>query len=138
VLVLDPDDARDMAARGRFFDHFGGVAFTGTPPMLLAVKIARVFRCHRADVSVALRWPDRALRRSGGLRRLIAAAAPRSVRPMTFQVHSFMDTSQVAPAWESYAAPARRRSAGNNERDDRSSRQGGPAADGTAERYGVR
>jgi hypothetical protein len=100
VPVLDPDDDRDLAARDRFLDHFGGVAFTGTPPVLLAVKIARVLRRHPADVGVALGWAARALRRAGGLRRLATAAVRRGVRPMTFEVHSFMDAAQVAPAWE--------------------------------------
>jgi hypothetical protein len=100
VPVLEPDDHRDLAARDRFLDHFGGVAFTGTPPAQLAVKIARVLRRHPGDVGVALRWAVRALRRTGGLRRLIGAAARGRVRPMTFEVHSFMDAAQVGPAWD--------------------------------------
>ena len=100
VPVLDPDDGRDLAARDRFLDHFGGVAFTGTPPALLAVKIARVLRRRPGDAGVALRWAARAVRRAGGLRRLIGAVARRSVRPMTFEVHSFMDAAQVGPAWD--------------------------------------
>jgi hypothetical protein len=100
VPVLDPDDDRDLATRDRFLDHFGGVAFTGTPPALLAVKIARVLGRHPGDVRVALGWAARTLRRAGGLRRLAVAAARRRVRPMTFEVHSFMDAAQVAPAWE--------------------------------------
>jgi hypothetical protein len=100
VPVLNPDDDRDLAARDCFLDHFGGVAFTGTPPALLVVKIARVLRRHPGDAGVALRWAGRAVRRAGGLRRLIGAAAGGRVRPMTFEVHSFMDAAQVGPAWD--------------------------------------
>ena len=100
VPVLDADDLRDLRARDRFLDHFGGVAFTGTPPAILALKVARVLRRHPGDVAVALGWAARSVRRAGGLRRLIGAAARREVRPMTFEVHSFMDAAQVGPAWE--------------------------------------
>ncbi len=100
VPVLDPDHDRDLAARDRFLDHFGGVAFTGTPPLLLAVKIARVLRRHPGDVAVTLGWAARIVGRAGGLRRLVGAAAQGRLRPMTFEVHSFMDAAQVGPAWE--------------------------------------
>ncbi|WP_091540125.1 radical SAM protein [Modestobacter sp. DSM 44400] len=100
VSLLHPDDARDMAARDRFFDHFGGVAFTGTAPHLLAVKVARVLRHHPGDLVVALRWAARTVRRTGGARRLAGAARRGTLRPMTFEVHSFMDAAQVAPAWD--------------------------------------
>ncbi len=100
VAILDPDDERDLAARDRFFDHFGGVAFTGTLPPLLAIKILRVLRRHPRDVVVALRWTARTMRRAGGVCRLAHAAVRRDVRPMTFEVHSFMDAAQVGPAWD--------------------------------------
>ncbi len=100
VSVLDPDDARDVAARDRFFDHFGGVAFTGTAPHLLAVKVARVLRHHPGDLGVALKWAARTVRRAGGARRLARAARRGTLRPMTFEVHSFMDAAQVTPAWD--------------------------------------
>jgi hypothetical protein len=100
VPVLDPDDGRDLAARDRFLDHFGGVAFTGTPPALLVVKILRVLRRHPGDTGVALRWAARAVHRAGGLQRVIGGVRRREVRPMTFEVHSFMDAAQVGPAWD--------------------------------------
>lgn len=100
VTFLDPDDARDLRARDRFYDHFGGIAFTGTPPGLLAVKLLRVLVRHPGDVGAALRWAGRTVRRAGGLRELGGAARRGTLRPMTFVVHSFMDAAQVAPAWE--------------------------------------
>jgi hypothetical protein len=100
VSFLEPTDDRDLHARNRFYDHFGGVAFTGTPPALLALKLLRVLRRHPGDVGVALRWAARTVGRAGGLRRLVGAARRRTLRPMTFEVHSFMDAAQVAPAWE--------------------------------------
>ncbi len=100
VSFLEPGDDRDLHARDRFYDHFGGVAFTGTPPALLALKLLRVLRRHPGDVGVALRWAVRTVGRAGGPARLVAAARRRTLRPMTFVVHSFMDAEQVAPAWE--------------------------------------
>jgi hypothetical protein len=97
---VHPDSADDRAARDRFFDHFGGVAFSGTPPLLLAVKILRVLRHHPGDVPVALRWAGRLVRRAGGVRRVVRAGRRGTLRLMTFEVHSFMDAAQVAPAWD--------------------------------------
>ncbi|RFU20146.1 radical SAM domain-containing protein [Geodermatophilus marinus] len=96
---VDPADPAELAARDAFLAHFGGVAFSGTPPVLLAVKVLRVLRHHPGDVAVALRWARRVLRRAGGPRRLLTAARARRLRLMTFEVHSFMDAADVAPAW---------------------------------------
>ena len=38
--ALDGSDPRDLAVRDAFFRYFGPVSFTGTPPALLAVRIA--------------------------------------------------------------------------------------------------
>ncbi|GAA4729472.1 hypothetical protein GCM10023328_05060 [Modestobacter marinus] len=98
--LIDPDDARDRAARNQFFAHFGGVAFSGTPPLLLVVKVLRVLRRHPADLPVALGWVLRTVRRAGGVRALARAARAGALGLMTFEVHSFMDAEQVGPAWE--------------------------------------
>ncbi len=96
---VDPAHPAETAARDAFFAHFGGVAFSGTAPALLVVKVLRVLRHHPADVVVALRWARSLLRRVGGLRRVVSAARAGRLGLMTFEVHSFMDAEQVAPAW---------------------------------------
>ncbi|MCV2490124.1 radical SAM domain-containing protein [Geodermatophilus sp. YIM 151500] len=96
---VEPSDPVELAARDAFFAHFGGVAFSGTPPVLLVVKVLRVLRHHPGDLRVAVRWARRALRRVGGPRRLVRAARAGRVGLMTFEVHSFMDAAQVGPAW---------------------------------------
>ena len=74
--------------------------FSGTPPLLLAGKLARVAARHPGDVGVFLAWAARAVRRCRGLAGLVRAAARRQVSAKTFEVHSFMDAADVAPAWE--------------------------------------
>lgn len=100
VPFLDPRSPGDLTARDRFFAHLGGVNFSGTPPLLLAGKLARVAVHHPGDVRVFLAWAARASHRSGGLAALTLAAARRQVSAMTFEVHKFMDAADVAPAWE--------------------------------------
>ncbi|MDJ0346588.1 radical SAM domain-containing protein [Streptomyces sp. H10-C2] len=93
---LDGQDPRDLAVRDAFFRYFGKASFTGTPPMLLAAKLARVIARHPVTVAIALRWLARTVRRVGVsdlLRR-------RQVRSVTFVMHQFMDAADVAPAWE--------------------------------------
>jgi hypothetical protein len=97
--VIHPDLAADRAARDLFFAHYGGVAFSGTPPLLLVVKLLRVLRRHPGDLAVALRWAGRTVRRVGGLRTVVRAAREKKLGLMTFEVHSFMDAEQVGPAW---------------------------------------
>jgi hypothetical protein len=99
IPFLDPASTADLRARDRFFAHFGGMSFGGTPPVWLAAKILRVLARHPSDVVVALAWAQRVLRRSGGPARLARAAARRQLRPMTYEVHAFMDAADVAPAW---------------------------------------
>jgi hypothetical protein len=100
VPFLDPDRPADLAARDRFFAHLGGVNFGGTRPALLAVKLLRVLARHPGDLAVTLRWVAGAIRRAGGLRRVLGAARRGRVRGMTFVVHNFMDAADVAPAWQ--------------------------------------
>ncbi len=97
---VHPDVEADLAARDRFFAHFGGMAFSATPPLDLAVKVARVLRHHPGDVPVAVRWAGRLVRRAGGVRRLVRAGRAGTLGLMTFEVHSFMDAAQVGPAWD--------------------------------------
>jgi hypothetical protein len=92
---LDGDDPRDLATRDAFFRHLSGIGFGGTPPPLLAVKLARLVARHPGVLAVALRWAARTARRVG-LRRLLR----HGVRPVTFVMHQFMDAADVAPAWE--------------------------------------
>ena len=97
---VDPDSTADRAARERFFAHWGGLSFSGTPPLLLLVKVARVLRRHAGDAAVAARWAARMVRRAGGARSLGRAARAGTLGLMTFEVHSFMDAADVGPAWE--------------------------------------
>jgi hypothetical protein len=97
---VDPACPVELAARDAFFAHYGGIAFSNTPPALLVIKVLRVLRHHPGDVRVALRWARSLLRRVGGLRRLVAAARAGQLGLMTFEVHSFMDAEHVAPAWD--------------------------------------
>lgn len=100
VPLLDPLSPGDLVARDRFFAHLGGVNFGGTPPLLLAGRLARVAARHPNDVGFVLAWAARMVRRSGGIAALAGAATSGRVSAMTFVVHSFMDAAVVAPAWE--------------------------------------
>ncbi|MGI8701152.1 MAG: radical SAM domain-containing protein [Nocardioidaceae bacterium] len=99
VPILDPDSGDDMDTRDRALAHLGGVNFGGTPPVLLAGKLARVLARHPGDARIALGWAHRLVRRSGGVRRLASAWRVGRVTPMTYVVHNFMDAAEVAPAW---------------------------------------
>ncbi len=94
--ILDDLNPADLRVRDTFFRHLGGVSFSGTPLPLLAVKLLRVTVAHPSVVSVFAAWTARATRRVG-LRRLLRH---RSIRPVTFVMHSFMDAADVTPAWE--------------------------------------
>jgi len=100
VPFLDPLSPADLAVRDRFFTHFGGVNFGGTPPALLTVKLLRVLMRHPGDIVVALRWAQRCSRRSGGWLGLVRSWRKQEVRLMTYVVHNFMDAADVGPAWE--------------------------------------
>ncbi len=96
---MDPASAVDREARDRFFAHFGGVNFGGTPPPMLLVKVLTVLAWHPSDVSRAGRWLRAAVRRCGGWRTLLRAAVRGTLRPVTFVVHKFIDADAVGPAW---------------------------------------
>lgn len=97
--LLDPDDPRDLAARDRFLDHFGGMIFGDVPTGILVVKIIRALAAHPGDVPPLIALARRVLKRAGGLRRLVREARRGKVSFKTFVVHNFMDAEQVAPAW---------------------------------------
>lgn len=99
TVALDPDDARDIAARDILLAHVGGMVFGGTAWPVLLAKIIRAAIRHPSDVGVAVGQLRRIVSRSGGLRLVIRAAVRRRLSVRTFVVHSFMDAAQVAPAW---------------------------------------
>ena len=98
--LLDPDEPKDMAARDRFLDHFGGMIFGDVPVRLLTVKIIRALSAHPGDIPPLLGLVRRVLRRAGGVRGILGAARAGRLGFKTFVVHSFMDASDVAPAWD--------------------------------------
>jgi hypothetical protein len=93
VPLLDDREPRDLTARDRFLDAFGGMDFD-RPRWELLGAIARVAARHPRVVPAAIGWTARLARRLGvpGLR----AGRPRG---MTFVVHAFMDASVVRTAW---------------------------------------
>jgi hypothetical protein len=98
VPVLDDTDPRDLAVRDAFLARFGGLQLTGTPPAVLVPRLLRAVAANAGALPLALGWLRRALRRSGGVRGLLAARG--RVRPFTVVMHVFMDAAEVAPAWE--------------------------------------
>ncbi|MDT0261505.1 hypothetical protein [Jatrophihabitans lederbergiae] len=93
--ILDDEDPADLAVRDAFLRYFGGISFSGTPVPLLLAKVARVVARHPRSVAPFAGWLARTAR-AVGLRRLLRH---RSIRPVTFVMHSFMDAADVAPAW---------------------------------------
>jgi len=92
--LLDEHDPRDLSARDRFFDTFGGMDFD-RPPLLTAIATARVIARHPGVVPQAIGWAARLARRAGPL--ALLRGKPRG---LTFVVHAFMDADVVRPAWE--------------------------------------
>jgi hypothetical protein len=85
--LLDGADARDLALRDAFYLHFGSMAFTGTPPVVLAAQLARLALRNPSLPAYALGGLWRAVRRVGVVRLL----RYRRVQPVTFTMHRFMD-----------------------------------------------
>lgn len=98
--LLDPDDAKDLAARDRFLDHFGGMIFGDVPKPLLGVKIVRALAAHPGDIPPLIGLARRVVRRAGGVGRMLRAARRGKLKFKTFVVHNFMDAAQVKPAWD--------------------------------------
>lgn len=92
--ALDEQNPADLVVRDAFLRYFGGVSFSGTPLPLLTVKIARVVARHPSVIAHLGGWLVRASR-AAGLRNLLT----KRLRPVTFEMHSFMDAADVAPAW---------------------------------------
>ncbi len=93
--LLDPEDPRDRELRDAFYETFGGMDFA-VAPRLLAARVTRALALHPRFPALAAGWARRFVRRAGG----IGAVRHHGVRPVTFVMHSFMDSSVVAPAWE--------------------------------------
>ncbi|MDN5768662.1 MAG: hypothetical protein L0H96_08935 [Humibacillus sp.] len=98
--LCEADLPAETAARDVLLNHFGGMNFGGTPPVLLLVKLARVLARHPCDAVVVAAWVRSVVGRVGGLGTLVLAASRGEVTPMTFVVHQFMDAADVAPAWQ--------------------------------------
>jgi hypothetical protein len=92
---LDGGDPRDLAVREVFFRYFGPVSFTGTPPALLAVRLALVVAAHPRIIALAAGWAARTARRVGP-RRLLSYR----ISPVSYVMHQFMDAADVTRAWE--------------------------------------
>lgn len=93
--ALDDEDPADLCVRDTFLQRFGGVSFSGTQRGVLVVKVLRVVARHPSAAWPFLHWAIRRSRQAG-VRNLLR----HGVRPVTFVMHSFMDASDVAPAWE--------------------------------------
>lgn len=100
AVLLDADDPRDIAARDRFLDHFGGMIFGGIPKHVLTVKIVRALAGHPGDIPPLIGLASRVVKRAGGVRRMLRAARRGRLGFKTFVVHNFMDAAQVKPAWD--------------------------------------
>lgn len=98
--LLDPADPKDLAARDRFLEHFGGMIFGDVPTGILTLKVIRAVAAHPADIPPLVGLVRRVIRRAGGLGRVIRSARKGKVSFKTFVVHNFMDSAQVSPAWD--------------------------------------
>lgn len=98
--LIDPDEPKDLAARDRFLDHFGGMIFGGTTKYILVIKIVRALLAHPGDFSQLIALSRRIAKRAGGVRRIVSAACKGGLQFKTFIVHNFMDAAVVKPAWE--------------------------------------
>ncbi len=94
--LLDGQDPRDIAVRDAFLERLGHISFTGPPAALIAAQVARVVLRQPGTVAMALGWLRRTVRRVG-VRTLLEH---RTVRPVSFVMHQFMDAADVEPAWE--------------------------------------
>ena len=99
AVLLDADDPRDIAARDRFLDHFGGMIFGDIPKHILTIKIIRAIAGHPGDIAPLIGLARRVVKRAGGVGRMLRAARKGKLGFKTFVVHNFMDAAEVAPAW---------------------------------------
>ncbi|MBI4884650.1 MAG: radical SAM domain-containing protein [Actinobacteria bacterium] len=95
VPLLDEDDSADLAARDAYLRYLPGNYMTEPHISVKILRVARLLMRRPPLVLVAGGWLRRFARRAGGLRALRSG-----IRPVTFVMHSFMDATVVAPAWE--------------------------------------
>lgn len=100
AALLDPDEPKDLAARDRILNHFGGMILGGIPKSVLVVKVIRALLSHPKDAGILLGLGARIVRRAGGIRSILRATKDKNIGFKTFVVHNFMDAAQVAPAWK--------------------------------------
>ena len=100
AVLLDADNPKDIAARDRFLDHFGGMIFGDIPKHILTIKVIRAIAGHPGDLVPLVGLASRVVKRAGGVPRMIRAARKGKLGFKTFVVHNFMDAEQVAPAWD--------------------------------------
>jgi len=98
VPLLDDQDPRDLAVRDLALARFGGLQVSGSAAPVVAVRVLRLAARNPGALPALTGWARRAVRRSGGVRALLRHA--RSIRPLTFVMHTFMDAADVRPAWE--------------------------------------
>lgn len=98
VPVLDDGDPRDLAARDVFFAAFPGPLGYGSW-LGRSARIVRAVAAHPAVVPAVAGWGARFVARAGGWR-----APWRSVRPVTFVMHRFIDAADTAAAWAHLSA----------------------------------
>jgi len=94
IPILDDRVPADHAVRDEFFRAFGGMDFDVAPALLVA-RLARVFARHPSALTGAAGWLKRFAMRAGAWS--LVRARPRA---LTFVMHSFMDATDVKPAWE--------------------------------------
>ncbi len=99
AALMDPDDPRDLEARDRALEHFGGMIFGGIPKRIVAARVVRALLRHPGDVPHLVSFALRLMNRTGGLRAVASAAFKHRLSFRTFVVHHFMDAADVAPAW---------------------------------------
>lgn len=84
---------RDLAARDVFLAALpGNLHFAARP--LAAARVARALLSRPRDLPIVAAWAARFVRRAG------ARALTGDMHPTTYVMHSFMDASNVTPAWE--------------------------------------
>ncbi|MEO6957432.1 MAG: radical SAM domain-containing protein, partial [Antricoccus sp.] len=98
--ILDDQSPADLHTRDLFFRYLGGVDFAGTPLPALIGKIVRVIGAHPSIAVTFVGWSRRMLGKVG-IRRLLRY---HRIRPVTFVMHSFMDATEVNPAWDAIKA----------------------------------
>lgn len=100
IALMDERSPADLAARDACYRWLGGMTFSGAPPALTLLRLARAALTHPRLVVVMLRWARGVLRRCGGAWPVLRALRRRELRPLTFVMHRFMHADEVAPAWQ--------------------------------------